>query len=144
MNKVVLMGRLTKSPEIHYAQGSGTTVARYTLAVNRPYRNNGEEQQADFIRCVCFDKTAEFAEKYLHKGIKIAITGHIQTGSFINRDGQTVYTTDVVVESHEFCESKSKSCNNGSGNYSQPDYDPTNANGFMNVPDGIDDELPFA
>lgn len=143
MNKVVLMGRLTKHPEIHYAQGSGTTVARYTLAVNRPYRNNGEEQQADFIRCVTFGKSAEFAEKYLYKGIKIAIVGRIQSGSY-DRDGKTVYTTDVVVESHEFCESKAKNCNSNSDNYSQPDYDPSNANGFMNIPDGIDEELPFA
>lgn len=143
MNKVILMGRLTKSPEIHYSQGSGTTVARYTLAVNRPYRRDGEEQQADFIRCVTFGKSAEFAEKYLYKGIKIAIVGRIQSGSY-EHDGRTVYTTDIIVESHDFCESKSKSCNNNSDNCRKLDYDPANANGFMNVPDGIDDELPFA
>lgn len=139
MNKVVLMGRLTKNPEIYYAQGSGTAVTRYTLAVNRPFKQNGD-QQADFIQCITFGKSAEFAEKYLHKGIKIAITGRIQTGSYTNREGQKVYTTDVVVESHEFCERKA---DNNNPNYSQPDYAPSNANGFMDIPDGIDDELPF-
>ena len=105
MNKIILTGRLTRDPEIRYSQQTNTAVARYTLAVDRLVKRDGEPQ-ADFLRCVTFGKTAEFAEQYLQQGIKIAVTGHIQTGSYTNRDGQKVYTTDVVVESQEFCESK--------------------------------------
>jgi len=135
MNKVVLIGRLTRDPEVRYSQND-TAVARYTLAVDRVTRN--AEQSADFIRCVAFNKSAEFAETYLHKGIKIAVTGRIQTGSYTNRDGQTVYTTDIVVENQEFCESRSSS---SAAPSTQPSSNP--ANQFMNIPDGIDDELPF-
>lgn len=135
MNKVVLMGRLTRDPKVRYSE-AGNAVARYTLAVDRMTRN--AEQSADFIRCVCFGKTAEFAETYLHKGIKIAITGRIQTGSYTDRNGQTVYTTDVVVENQEFCESRSSS---SAAPSTQPS--PSHADQFMNIPDGIDDELPF-
>lgn len=135
MNKVVLIGRLTRDPEVRYSQND-TAVARYTLAVDRMTRNS--EQSADFIRCVCFAKTAEFAETYLRKGIKISVVGHIQTGSYTNRDGQTVYTTDVVVENQEFCESRNAS---SAAPSTQPSSDP--ANQFMNIPDGIDEELPF-
>lgn len=135
MNKVVLIGRLTRDPEVRYSQND-TAVARYTLAVDRMTRNS--EQSADFIRCVCFAKTAEFAETYLRKGIKISVVGHIQTGNYTNRDGQTVYTTDVVVENQEFCESRSSS---SAAPSTQPSSD--SADRFMNIPDGIDDELPF-
>lgn len=137
MNKVILTGRLTRDPEIRYAQQNDTAIARYTLAVNRMTKN--AEQSADFIRCVCFGKPAEFAEKYLRKGIKIAITGHIQTGSYTDRDGRKVYTTDVVIENQEFCESRNASSS------SEPSPQPSSnyADKFMNIPDGIDDELPF-
>lgn len=135
MNKVMLIGRLTRDPEVRYSQNN-TAIARYTLAVDRMTRNT--EQSADFIRCVCFNKTAEFAETYLCKGIKISVVGHIQTGSYTNRDGQTVYTTDIVVENQEFCESRSSS---SAAPSTQPSSDP--ADQFMNIPDGIDDELPF-
>lgn len=136
MNKVILTGRLTRDPEVRYSQND-TAVARYTLAVDRLY-NRENEPSADFIRCVCFNKTAEFAETYLRKGIKISVVGHIQTGSYTNRDGQTVYTTDIVVENQEFCESRSSS---SAAPSTQPSSDP--ADQFMNIPDGIDDELPF-
>ena len=152
MNKVILMGRLTRDPEIRYSQGeSATAVARYTLAVDRRFsRNNGGDQQtADFIGCVAFGRSAEFAEKYFRKGIKIVITGRIQTGSYTNREGQKVYTTDVVVEDQEFAESKNASSSNSDVNFSGniPPVDkpvPSEAgDGFMNIPDGIDEELPF-
>lgn len=135
MNKVILTGRLTRDPEVRYSQND-TAVARYTLAVDRMTKN--AEQSADFIRCVCFGKTAEFAETYLRKGIKISVVGHIQTGSYTNRDGQTVYTTDVVVENQEFCESRNAS---SAAPSTQPSSD--SADRFMNIPDGIDEELPF-
>ena len=138
MNKVILIGRLVRDPDIRYTQ-DGMAIARYTLAVDRKFRKNnenGNEQTADFISCVAFGKSAEFAEKYLHKGIKTAVTGRIQTGSYTNRDGQKVYTTDVVVEEQEFVESKKTAGQEEAGNVDQ--------DGFMNIPDGVDDEdLPF-
>lgn len=148
MNKVILIGRLTRDPEVRYSQGSEPiAVARYTLAVDRRFgrRDGGDRQQnADFIGCVTFGKGAEFAERYLHQGIKIAITGRIQTGSYTNRDGQRVYTTDVVVEDQEFVESKVASETNAGRNYGQPAPSaPDAGDGFMNVPEGIDEELPF-
>ena len=108
MNKVIEIGRLTKDPEVRYSNGANgsTAVARYTLAVDRKFKQEGQPS-ADFINCIAFGKLGEFAEKYLHKGVKIAIVGRIQTGSYTNKDGQKVYTTDVVVEEQEFCESKS-------------------------------------
>ena len=110
MNKVILMGRLTRDPEVRYSQGeNATAVARYTLAVDRRFSRNNDEQTADFINCVAFGRSGEFAEKYLHKGTKIAVTGRIQTGSYTNKDGVRVYTTEVVVEDHEFAESKNAS-----------------------------------
>lgn len=136
MNKVLLIGRLTRDPEIRYTQQNNTAIARYTLAVDRMVKNS--EQSADFIRCVCFGKTAEFAEKYFYKGIKIAITGRIQTGSYTDQEGKTVYTTDIVVENQEFCESRSASSATPSA---QPS--PSHASQFMDIPDGIDEELPF-
>lgn len=135
MNKVILIGRLTRDPEVSYSN-AGNAVARYTLAVDRMTKN--ADQTADFIRCVAFNKPAEFAESYLYKGIKIAVTGRIQTGSYTGREGQTVYTTDVVVENQEFCESKSAS---STAPYAQPSSDTSDR--FMNIPDGIDEELPF-
>lgn len=136
MNKVILMGRLTRDPEIRYSNGEDKlAIARYTLAVERRYQKNQEEQTADYIRCVTFGKNAEFTEKYLFQGTKIVIVGRIQTGSYINRDGQKVYTTDVVVEEQQFAESKNRR--------QEAPATPTAGDGFMNVPDGIDDDLPF-
>ena len=139
MNKVILMGRLTRDPEVRYTQGDNAmAIARYSLAVDRRFKRDGEPD-ADFINCVAFGKSGEFAEKYLKKGTKVAVVGRIQTGSYTNKDGQKVYTTDVVVEEQEFAESK----NSGSSDNNQSA--PTNKNtDFMNIPDGIDDtELPF-
>lgn len=146
MNKVILMGRLTKDPEVRYSQGENAmAIARYTLAVERRFNRNNDEQTADFINCVAFGRTGEFAEKYLHKGTKIAVTGRIQTGSYTNKDGVRVYTTEVIVEDHEFVESKNASA--GDGGYApapRSDSAPAAAgDGFMNIPDGIDEELPF-
>lgn len=146
MNKVILMGRLTRDPEIRYSQGEqATAIARYSLAVDRRFRRDGDTQTADFINCVAFGRQGEFAEKYLRKGIKIAITGRIQTGSYTNKDGQKVYTTDVVVEEQEFAESKAASEQNNGGFNPVDRPSPTAAagDGFMNIPDGIDEELPF-
>lgn len=136
MNKVLLIGRLVKDPDIRYSQGQNSMViARYTLAVDRAVKKD-REQTADFISCVAFDKNGEFAEKYLHKGTKIAIEGRIQTGSYTDKEGRKVYTTDIVVEHHEFCESRNAS--SASGN-NAPDAD-----GFVSIPDNVDDEaLPF-
>ena len=138
MNKVILMGRLTRDPEVRYSQGENSmAIARYTIAVDRRVRRDGDQQTADFINCVAFGRSGEFAEKYFHKGIKIAVTGRIQTGSYTNKDGQKVYTTDVIVEEQEFAESKSKS------EESTAKQNNVDADGFMNLPDGIDEELPF-
>ena len=151
MNKVILMGRLTRDPEIRYSQGERSmAIARYTLAVDRRRRsNNGDEPTADFISCVAFDRLAEFAEKYLHQGTKIVVSGRIQTGSYTNKDGQRVYTTEVIVEESEFAESKAAS-SEANVSYQAPTQGrptPNNASigdGFMNIPDGVEDEgLPF-
>lgn len=138
MNKFVGLGRLTKDPEVRYSQGENpSTVSKITLAIDRKFKRDGE-QSADFINCVAFGKTAEFQEKYFHKGTKVAIVGRLQTGSYTNKDGQKVYTTDVIVEEQEFAESK------GSGGESENRTDTGIGDGFMNIPDGIDDEqLPF-
>ena len=145
MNKVILMGRLTRDPEVRYSQGeSANAVARYTLAVDRRFKRDGDAT-ADFINCVSFGKVAEFAEKYLRQGVKIAVTGRIQTGSYTNKDGVRVYTTDVVVEEQEFAESKAASASN-SGYQASPSPSPSAdiGDGFMNIPDGIDEQLPFS
>ena len=140
MNKVILMGRLTRDPEVRYAQGNDNmAIARYSLAVDRRFKKDGDEQTADFINCIAFGKAGEFAEKYFRKGTKIAVVGRIQTGSYTNKDGQKVYTTDVVVEEQEFAESKG----NGSTEGAQTTKTPSGSDGFMNIPDGIDEELPF-
>ena len=139
MNKVILMGRLTRDPEVRYSQGEqAMAVARYTLAVDR--RGKNQENSADFIQFVAFGKAGEFAERYLHKGTKIVLTGRIQTGSYTNKEGQRVYTTDVVAEDQEFAESKNTE---GGGTYSNtPAPAPQSGNdGFM--PAGDDSELPF-
>lgn len=145
MNKVILMGRLTRDLEVRYGAGENSTaVARYTIAVDRRFKRDGE-QNADFIGCFAFGRNAEFAEKYLRQGTKIVLTGRIQTGSYTNRDGQKVYTTDIVVEEQEFAESKAATAGNGGqNNYSRPAAATSDADGFMNIPDGIDDELPFS
>lgn len=152
MNKVILMGRLTRDPEVRYSAGENAmAIARYTLAVDRRFRRDGEAT-ADFINCVVFGRGAEFAEKYLRQGIKIAVSGRIQTGSYTNREGAKVYTTEVVVDDQEFAESK-----NASDSYQaqrpqsapapapapMPAPDTAGTDGFMNIPDGIDEELPF-
>lgn len=153
MNKVILMGRLTRDPEVRYSAGNNSmAVARYTLAVDRRFRRDGENN-SDFIGCVAFGKSAEFAEKYLRQGTKIIVTGRIQTGSYTNRDGQKVYTTDVVVEDQEFAESKAAASESGMMRQSAPSpmaaspmpspAQASSADGFMNIPDGIDEELPF-
>ncbi len=153
MNKVILMGRLTRDPDIRYSSGdSSLAVARYTLAVDRRYKRDGDQQTADFISCVAFGRSAEFAEKYLKQGTKIAITGRIQTGSYTNREGNKVYTTDVIVEDQEFAESRNASGNSQAQAYSggnsprpaaEPPQEPDQDDGFMNIPDSIDEKLPF-
>lgn len=135
MNKVILMGRLTRDPDVKYSQGeSAMAIARYTLAVDRRFSRNNDENTADFIGCVAFGRSAEFTEKYFRKGMRIVVTGRIQTGSYTNKDGVKVYTTDVIVEEQEFAESK-KAVNNGD--------DINSTDGFMNIPYGIDEEMPF-
>ena len=173
MNKVILMGRLTRDPDIRYSAGSGDqqqAIARYTVAVDRRMRrdnNDPNAQTADFIGCVAFGRSAQFAEQYLHKGTKVVVTGRIQTGKYTNRDGQTVYTTDVVVEDQEFAESKAAAdrynssqqgtsySDSQTSSYSAPAPAPVPAQaapapaaemgdgGFINIPEGIDQELPF-
>lgn len=140
MNKVILIGRFTRDPEVRYTQGEKSmAVARFTLAVNRIYKRDGE-QEADFISCAAFGKSAEFIEKYFFKGMKIAIHGRIQTGSYTNREGNKVYTTDVVVEGQEFVESKKTTEQSRDSGTSGVAAD---SDGFLSLPDGIDDTLPF-
>lgn len=143
MNKVILMGRLTRDPEIRYTQGEDQMcIARYTLAVDRRSKDGG----ADFPSVVAFGKAAVFAEKYLHKGLKIVVTGRIQTGSYTNRDGVKVYTTDIIAEDQEFAESKAAAGSGeqqGNAQAAEGGYQ-TDSDGFMNIPDGIDEELPFS
>ena len=152
MNKVILMGRLTRDPQVRYTQGQDPmAIARFTLAVDRRGRKQEGQQDADFPSCVAFGKSAEFVEKYVHQGTKIVLTGRIQTGSYTNKDGNRVYTTDVVVEEQEFAESKAAASENAGGGYQQAGAaaptrpEPTQAagDGFMNIPDAIEEELPF-
>jgi len=145
MNKVILMGRLTREPDIRYSQSGDNqlAIARYTLAVDRRFRRDGD-QTADFISCVAFGRQAEFAERYLHQGTKLVVEGRIQTGSYTNKDGQRVYTTDVIVENTEFAESKSASGGNGSFEQAAPAPSAPPGEDFINLPDGLEDEgLPF-
>lgn len=139
------MGRLTRDPEVRYSQGENSTaIARFTLAIDRRFKREGEAS-ADFISCVAFGKTGEFAEKYLHQGTKVVACGRIQTGSYTNKEGQKVYTTDVVVEELEFAESKNNSTASPEGFAPiQPSAPtPTTPEGFMNIPTGLEEELPF-
>lgn len=141
MNNVVMMGRLTRDPEIRYSQGTGSAIATYSLAVDRKFKRDGESD-ADFFNCVCFGKNAEFVEKYLKKGTKIVIRGSIQTENYTNKEGQKVYATKIIVDEHDFAESKSSQ----DGDYQQssrPKPSDAAGDGFMNIPDGIDEELPF-
>lgn len=137
MNKVILIGRLTKDPDVRYStnqNGEQSCVARYTLAIDR----RGKDAGADFISCVAFGKQGEFAEKYLKKGMKIGLSGRIQTGSYTNKEGQKVYTTDVIAEEHDFCESKGSTSTE-----TQTPAEESPADGFINVPEGIEADLPF-
>ncbi len=156
MNKVILMGRLTRDPEVRYSQGERSmAIARYTLAVDRRGRRSqdGSEQTADFINIVAFDRAGEFAEKYFRQGMRVLVSGRIQTGSYTNKDGQRVYTTDIIVDDQEFADSKGAGSGNSGGNMGggygyQPTSRPTPSSaigdGFMNIPDGVEDEgLPF-
>ncbi len=152
MNRVILMGRLTRDPEVRYSQGERSmAIARYTLAVDRRGRRNQDGDQgqtADFINIVAFDRAAEFAEKYFHQGMRVLVSGRIQTGSYTNKEGQRVYTTDIIVDDQEFADSKNSNNGGGYGGGYQPTSRPapTSAigDGFMNIPDGVEDEgLPF-
>jgi len=152
MNNVVLMGRLTRDPDVRYStQGdSQMAVARFTLAVDRRFKRDGNDQSADFISCVAFGKTGEFIEKYVTKGTKLTLSGRIQTGSYTNKDGQKVFTTDVVAENVEFAESKAASANNDFSNFAPTEPRPSQdaqasgSDGFLDIPDSVEDEeLPF-
>jgi len=143
LNKWIGMGRLTKDPEARYSQGDNPlAIARYTLAVDRRIKKENE-QNADFISCIAFGKAGEFAEKYFKKGTKIAVEGRIQTGSYTNKEGNKVYTTDVVVENQEFAESKGSSGDRDARDQAAMQGYTDAGDGFMNIPDGIDEELPF-
>ena len=147
MNRAILMGRLTRDPEVRYSSGERSmAIARYTLAVDRGFkRGDSSEQNADFIPCVAFDKAGEFAERYFRQGMRVLISGRIQTGSYTNKEGQKVYTTEVIIETQEFADSKGAS--DGSSSYqasTRPSPASASTDGFMNIPDGVDDEgLPF-
>ncbi|ENZ12818.1 single-stranded DNA-binding protein [Enterocloster bolteae] len=146
MNRVILMGRLTKDPDIRYTQGERSmAIARYTLAVDRRGRrgqDNAEQQTADFINCVAFDRAAEFAEKYFRQGMRVLVSGRIQTGSYVNQEGRKVYTTDIILDDQEFADSKGAS---GRGPEQRQVQGADIGDGFMSIPDGIEDEgLPFS
>lgn len=149
MNRVILMGRLTRDPEVRYSQGEQSmAIAKYTLAVDRRGRRNqsSNEQTADFINCVAFKGAGEFAEKYFHQGMRVLVSGRIQTGSYTNKDGIKVYTTDVIVDDQEFADSKNASSGDGNGYQpvSRPEPSSAIGDGFMNIPDGVEDDgLPF-
>ena len=156
MNKVILMGRLTRDPEVRYSQGaSQTAIARFSIAVDRRFKREGEPD-ADFFNCTCFGKQAEFVERYLHKGVKVVLSGRVQNDNYTNKDGQMVYSVRIMVDEIEFAESKNAAGGNGDGGYNNGGYNNGGfgggnvapaasgaGDGFMNIPDGIDDELPF-
>lgn len=142
MNKVILMGRLTRDPEIRYSQGANqTAIANFSIAVDRRFKREGEPN-ADFFSCTCFGKQAEFVERYLHKGTKIVLSGRIQNNNYTNKDGQMVYNVRIMVDEIEFAESKAASDGGNGGNAGQAPNFAAN-DGFMNIPDGIDEKLPF-
>ena len=151
MNRVILMGRLTRDPEVRYSQGERSmAIARYTLAVDRRGRRgqDGNDQTADFINCVAFDRAGEFAEKYFRQGMRVLVSGRLQTGSYVNKDGQRVYTTEVILDDQEFADSKGAASDMSGYGQSAPAQRPAPASaigdGFMNIPDGVEDEgLPF-
>ncbi len=145
MNRVVLLGRLVRDPDVRYSQGDAPkAVAQWTIAVDRKFKREGEPD-ADFISCKAFGKTAEFAEKYFKQGTKIALEGHIQTGSYTNKDGVKIYTTDIMVEQVEFAESKAPgSSDSGNAGNSRPAPNQAQGGGFINIPEGLDEELPFS
>ena len=144
MNKIILMGRLTRDPEVRYSQGANpTAIARYSLAVDRKFKRDGEPD-ADFFNCTALGRQGEFAEKYLRKGTKILLSGRIQNDNYTNRDGQQVYSVQVIVEEQEFAESKNAQGGSGDSGYSRPEQQQPAGDGFMSIPDGIDDELPFS
>ena len=151
MNKVILMGRLTRDPEIRYSQGSQPlAIGKFSIAVDRRFKRQNDEATADFFNCTAFGKQAEFVEKYLRQGTKIVVTGRIQNDNYTNREGQKVYSVQIIVEDIEFAESKAAAANyNGQASYEQqpmsrPEPSAAINDGFMNIPDGVDDELPFA
>lgn len=143
MNRAILMGRLTRDPEVRYSSGEKSmAIARYTLAVDRGFKRGGDstEQTTDFIPCIAFDKAGEFAEKYFRQGMRVLISGRIQTGSYTNKESQKVYTTEVIIDTQEFADSKGEN----TGGRSKNRETNVDADGFMNIPDGVDDEgLPF-
>ena len=147
MNRVILMGRLTRDPEVRYTSGERSmAIARYTLAVDRGFkRGDSSEQNADFIPCIAFDKAGEFAEKYFRQGMRVLVSGRLQTGNYTNKDGHKVYTTEVIIDTQEFADSKGAS--EGASSYqasTRPAPTSASTDGFMNIPDGVDDEgLPF-
>lgn len=144
MNKAIMMGRLTRDPEIRYSQGqNATAIASFSIAVDRRIKRDGEPD-ADFFNCTAFGKQAEFVEKYLKKGVKVVISGRVQNDNYTNKEGQKVYSTRIMVDEIEFAESKSASAANGGSNYEQPAASAGAQDGFMNIPGGLDDELPFA
>ena len=156
MNKVILMGRLTRDPEVRYSQGaSQTAIARFSIAVDRRFKREGEPD-ADFFNCTCFGKQAEFVERYLHKGVKVVLSGRVQNDNYTNKDGQMVYSVRIMVDEIEFAESKNAAGGNGDGGYNNGGYNNGGfgggnvapaasgaGDGFMNIPDGVDEELPF-
>ena len=147
MNRAILMGRLTRDPEVRYSSGERSmAIARYTLAVDRGFkRGDSSEQNADFIPCIAFDKAGEFAEKYFRQGMRVLVSGRLQTGNYTNKDGHKVYTTEVIIDTQEFADSKGAS--EGASSYqasTRPSPTSASTDGFMNIPDGVDDEgLPF-
>ncbi len=151
MNKVFLMGRLTRDPDVRQSQGENPiTIARYTLAIDRRKTQNNQDPGADFVSCIAFGRNGDFAEKWLHKGTKIVIEGHIQTGSYTNKDNQKIYTTDVVIDSQEFAESRGGMNEEDKAARDQAALEaagvqmtPEQEQDFMNIPDGIEEELPF-
>lgn len=149
MNKVILMGRLVRDPEVRYTQAENPmAVSRYTLAIDRrgiKKKEGDQKPETDFINCIAFGKSGEFAEKYFHRGLRVLISGRIQTGSYVNKDGNKVYTTDVIVEDQEFADSKNQNAENGgAGNNQQGAGSAASGDGFMNIPNGAEDEgLPF-